>query len=117
MSTDQQQPSFSPHTLKDVLPSLQKQAISIVDAAAAKQECDVMADIAIPNPSQVFLTLFGLPLKVRDCLIAGNHERRRMSTYVLVQRMLPLRILTASSVCTMRWTRPGNLQFPPIGVS
>jgi cytochrome P450 len=64
------QPFFSPHTLKDMLPSLQKQAISIVDAAAATHECDVMADIAIPYPSQVFLTLFGLPLKDRDRLIA-----------------------------------------------
>ena len=50
------QPFFSPHTLKDMLPSLQKQAISIVEAAAATHECDVMADIAIPYPSQVFLT-------------------------------------------------------------
>ncbi|OBI44844.1 cytochrome [Mycobacterium sp. E796] len=64
------QPFFSPHTLKDMLPSLQEQAISIVEAAAAKKECDVMADIAIPYPSQVFLTLFGLPLKDRDRLIA-----------------------------------------------
>ena len=64
------QPFFSPHTLKDMLPSLQKQAIDIVDAAVAKGECDVMADIAIPYPSQVFLTLFGLPLRDRDRLIA-----------------------------------------------
>lgn len=64
------QPFFSPHTLKDRLPSLQRQAIDIVDAAAAKGECDVMADIAIPYPSQVFLTLFGLPLEDRDRLVA-----------------------------------------------
>jgi cytochrome P450 len=64
------QPFFSPHTLNDMLPSLQRQAIDIVDAAAAKGECDVMADIAIPYPSQVFLTLFGLPLKDRDRLVA-----------------------------------------------
>nr|WP_192726469.1 cytochrome P450 [Mycobacterium sp. OAS707] len=64
------QPFFSPHTLKDMLPSLQKQAIDIVDAVAAKGECDVMADIAIPYPSQVFLTLFGLPLEHRDRLVA-----------------------------------------------
>ena len=43
-----------------MLPSLQGQAIDIVDAVAAKGECDVMTDIAIPYPSQVFLTLFGL---------------------------------------------------------
>ena len=64
------QPFFSPHTLNDMLPSLQQQAIDIVEAAAAKGECDAMADIAIPYPSQVFLTLFGLPLKDRDRLVA-----------------------------------------------
>jgi len=64
------QPFFSPHTLKEMLPSLQRQAIDIVDAAVAKGECDVMADIAIPYPSQVFLTLFGLPVEDRNRLIA-----------------------------------------------
>jgi cytochrome P450 len=64
------QPFFSPHTLNDALPSLQQQAVAIVEAAAAKGECDALADIAIPYPSQVFLTLFGLPLKDRDRLIA-----------------------------------------------
>ena len=64
------QPFFSPHTLNDMLPSLQRQAMDIVDAAAAKGQCDIMADIAIPYPSQVFLTLFGLPLKDRDRLVA-----------------------------------------------
>jgi cytochrome P450 len=64
------QPFFSPHALKDMLPSLQKQAIDIVDAAAAKGQCDVMADIAVPYPSQVFLTLFGLSLEDRERLIA-----------------------------------------------
>jgi cytochrome P450 len=63
------QPFFSPHTLSAMLPALQQQAVEIVDAAAAKGECDVMADIAVPYPSQVFLTLFGLPLKDCDRLI------------------------------------------------
>jgi cytochrome P450 len=64
------QPFFSPHTLSEMLPSLQRQAIDIINAAAVKGHCDVMADIAIPYPSQVFLTLFGLPLEDRDRLIA-----------------------------------------------
>jgi cytochrome P450 len=64
------QPFFSPHTLSAMLPALQQQAVEIVDAVAAKGECDVMADIAVPYPSQVFLTLFGLPLRDRDRLIA-----------------------------------------------
>jgi hypothetical protein len=64
------QPFFSPHTLNEMLPSLQKQAIDIVDDIAAKGECEVVADLAIPYPSQVFLTLFGLPLEDRDKLVA-----------------------------------------------
>ena len=64
------QPFFSPHTLAVMLPSLQKQAIDIIDDVVTKGDCEVVADIAIPYPSQVFLTLFGLPLKDRDRLIA-----------------------------------------------
>jgi cytochrome P450 len=64
------QPFFSPHTLKAMLPSLQNQAIAIVDEIATRGECEVVADVAIPYPSQVFLTLFGLPLEDRDKLIA-----------------------------------------------
>lgn len=64
------QPFFSPHTLGEMLPALQKQAIEIIDNVAAMGECEVVADVAIPYPSQVFLTLFGLPLEDRDRLIA-----------------------------------------------
>jgi cytochrome P450 len=64
------QPFFSPHTLGEMLPSLQKQAIEVVERIAANGECEVVADVAIPYPSQVFLTLFGLPLEDRDRLIA-----------------------------------------------
>jgi cytochrome P450 len=63
------QPFFSPHTLSAMLPSLQQQAVEIIDAIAAKGECEAMADIAIPYPSQVFLTLYGLPLADRDRLV------------------------------------------------
>jgi cytochrome P450 len=62
-------PFFSPHTLAAMLPSLQAQTIDIIDVIAAKDECEVMADLAIPYPSQVFLTLFGLPLKDPERLI------------------------------------------------
>lgn len=64
------QPFFSPNTLNQLLPSLQDQVVGMIDAVAAKAECEVMADIAFPYPSQVFLTFFGLPLADRDRLIA-----------------------------------------------
>jgi cytochrome P450 len=52
-----------------MLPSLQAQAIEMIDAISARDECEAMADLAIPYPSQVFLTLFGLPQEDRDRLI------------------------------------------------
>lgn len=63
------QPFFSPGTLGEILPSLQKQAVEIIERAAGKGECEAIAEIAVPYPSQVFLTLFGLPLEDRDRLV------------------------------------------------
>lgn len=63
-------PFFSPQTLAFLLPSLQAQVIDIIDAIAERGGCEVMADLVTPYPSQVFLTLFGLPLEDRQRLIA-----------------------------------------------
>src|SRR5690349_21373214 len=62
-------PFFSPQTLGTLLPSLQAQAVAIIEDIAGRGECEVMADLATPYPSQVFLTLFGLPLEDRERLI------------------------------------------------
>jgi cytochrome P450 len=61
---------FSPQTLGALLPSLQAQAIAIIEQIAPRDQCEVMADLATPYPSQVFLTLFGLPLEDKARLIA-----------------------------------------------
>jgi cytochrome P450 len=63
------QPFFSPHTLSAMLPSLQQQAASMIDDIAANGKCEVVTEVAIPYPSQVFLTLYGLPLADRDQLV------------------------------------------------
>ncbi|KUI14630.1 cytochrome [Mycobacterium lehmannii] len=63
-------PYLSPQTLSALLPTLQAQVIDIIDEIAGRTECEVMADLAVPYPSQVFLTLFGLPLEDRERLIA-----------------------------------------------
>lgn len=60
---------FSPQTLTALLPSLQAQAIDIIDRIAAHDDCEVMTDLATPYPSRVFLTMFGLPLEDRERLI------------------------------------------------
>lgn len=63
------QPFFSPKSLSTLLPSLQRQAVDLMDRATQGQECEAMSEIAVPYPSQVFLTLFGLPVEDRDRLI------------------------------------------------
>jgi cytochrome P450 len=63
------QPFFSPRALAGLLPSLQAQITELIDGIAAKGASDVMVDLAVPYPSQVFLTLFGLPLSDTNRLI------------------------------------------------
>jgi cytochrome P450 len=62
-------PFFSPKRMAEREPELRRQAGELIDAIVAKGECEVMADLATPFPSQVFLTLFGLPLEDRDRLV------------------------------------------------
>jgi cytochrome P450 len=64
------QPFFSPQSLGAMLPSLQSQVVDIIEPIAGRSQCEVMAELAVPYPSQVFLTLFGLPLEDRDRLVA-----------------------------------------------
>jgi cytochrome P450 len=59
-------PFFSPKKMKEREPELRRQASELIDTIVAKGQCEVMADLATPFPSQVFLTLFGLPLQDRD---------------------------------------------------
>ncbi len=59
-------PFFSRKKMKEREPELRRQASELIDAIVAKGQCEVMADLATPFPSQVFLTLFGLPLQDRD---------------------------------------------------
>jgi len=63
------QPFFSPRALSAILPSLQASIDELIDGIAAKPECEVMSELAVPYPSTVFLTLFGLPLEDRQRLI------------------------------------------------
>lgn len=51
------QPFFSPRALGEL--PLREQAVALVDAVAGQGQCDVMADIAVPYPCQVLLTLLG----------------------------------------------------------
>ncbi|MDT5015273.1 MAG: hypothetical protein QOD39_1433 [Mycobacterium sp.] len=62
-------PFFSPKKMAEREPELRRQAGELIDAIVAKGECDVVPELATPFPSQVFLTLFGLPMEDRDRLV------------------------------------------------
>lgn len=63
-------PLFSPHALSRSVPVLRRHASDMIESIAAGDNCEVMADLANLYPFQVFLDLYGLPLKDRDRVIA-----------------------------------------------
>jgi cytochrome P450 len=64
------QPLFSPRAVAPWQPRIRALAGDLIDRLIDRGECDVVADLAVPLPAQVFLTLFGLPLADRDRLLA-----------------------------------------------
>jgi cytochrome P450 len=64
------QPFFSPRGTASWMPMVRGLAGELIDGFAGRGECDLVAELAVPLPAQVFLTLFGLPLEDRDRLIA-----------------------------------------------
>jgi cytochrome P450 len=61
---------FGPRRMAERAPELREQVGKLIDQImAAGGSPEVMSALAIPFPSQVFLTLFGLPLGDRDLLI------------------------------------------------
>ena len=61
---------FGPRRMAERAPELRKQVGELIDQISASGDsCEVMGALAVPFPSQVFLTLFGLPLADRDLLI------------------------------------------------
>jgi cytochrome P450 len=64
------QPMFSPRSTAPWQPKIRALAGELIDNVIGKGECDVVADLAVPLPAQVFLTLFGLPPEDRDRLLS-----------------------------------------------
>jgi cytochrome P450 len=61
---------FGPRRMAERAPELRKQVGELIEGIKASgSTCDAMSALAVPFPSQVFLTLFGLPLAERDRLL------------------------------------------------
>lgn len=63
-------PFFSPRKIASWEPAVRALAGKLVDSLARRGECDLVTELAVPLPAQVFLTLFGLPLEDMDRLIS-----------------------------------------------
>ncbi|MCV7388015.1 cytochrome P450 [Mycobacterium porcinum] len=73
------QPFFSPRVIKPLEDDLRTQVIDLIDPIVARGECDFIAEVAGVFPVQVFLTLFGLPLDMRDQFVVWKNAVLNLS--------------------------------------
>ncbi|WP_067479340.1 cytochrome P450 [Actinomadura hibisca] len=64
------QPHFSRRSVQAMRDEVRDLAEQLVGRVADAGSCDFVAEVAVPLPAQVFLTMFGLPPEHRDRLIA-----------------------------------------------
>ncbi len=63
------QPFVGPRETASWQPRVASLVGTLIDSFAGRGHCDLVADLAVPLPAEVFLTLFGLPSEDRDQLI------------------------------------------------
>ena len=63
-------PMLAPRVINAMEDQLRSQVRDLVSAFAPRGSCDAVAELAVPYPTTVFLTVFGLPVEDRDRLIA-----------------------------------------------
>ena len=73
------QPFFSPRGVAAWLPQVRALARELIGGVAGQGQCDLVEDLAVPLPAQVFLTLFGLPVQDRDRLNAWKEGLLRIT--------------------------------------
>jgi cytochrome P450 len=67
-------PLFAPRVVNRLDDELRRQVRDIIAGFAGRGACDVVADLAELYPTQVILTLFGMPLEDRDTFIRWTHH-------------------------------------------
>ena len=73
-------PMFAPRVVNAMEDDLRAQIRDLVTAFAPRGECDVVRDVARLYPTQVFLTVMGLPLEHRDEMIEWVETMNENST-------------------------------------
>lgn len=63
------QPFFGPRGAAAWQPRVRTLVGELIDSFIDRGECDLVADLAVPLPAEVFLTMFGLPMTDRDQLL------------------------------------------------
>jgi cytochrome P450 len=63
-------PLFAPRQMAKLEPQIAALVHRLVDRFIDRGECDLVSEFTIPLPSEVFLTLFGLPLEELDTFLA-----------------------------------------------
>ena len=64
------QPFVGPREATGWQPRVRALVGTLIDSFVERGHCDLVAELAVPLPAEVFLTLFGLPMEDRDRLIA-----------------------------------------------
>ncbi|HUC21267.1 MAG TPA: cytochrome P450 [Streptosporangiaceae bacterium] len=64
------QPFLGPRETAAWQPRVRSLVGTLIDSFVERGHCDLVAELAVPLPAEVFLTLFGLPMEDRDRLIA-----------------------------------------------
>jgi cytochrome P450 len=64
------QPFVGPRETAEWRPRVRSLVSTLMDSFVERGHCDLVTELAVPLPAEVFLTLFGLPSQDRDQLIA-----------------------------------------------
>jgi cytochrome P450 len=62
-------PLFAPRQMAKLEPQIAELVHRLVDRFVDRGECDLVQELTIPLPSEVFLTMFGLPLEELDTFL------------------------------------------------
>jgi cytochrome P450 len=73
------QPVFSPRFITQLEADLRKQVVELIEPIVQRSHCEFVSEVASVFPTQVFLTLFGLPLDMRDQFIEWKNAVLNLS--------------------------------------